>query len=217
MSAPREEEDRLLDHKYDGIQEYDNPLPGWWTLILWGTIVWAVLYFFNFIPGLGQGKGRIANYQADSTAAAAKYGTAEQQAAKAAGAIDVSLVLADLKDPAKIAAGKAIFLDPSKCVTCHVADGGGLIGPNLTDDFWIHGATPKDILTTITNGVPDKGMLTWGPILGPEKCAEVAAYVVTLHGTKPAKPKEPQGARYTYDANGPVAAAAADSTAPAKK
>jgi cytochrome c oxidase cbb3-type subunit 3 len=211
--SPSKDEDRLLDHKYDEIQEYDNPLPSWWTLILWATIVWAVLYFFNFIPGLGTGKGRVANYDKEMAAAAEKFGTPQQQAAKAAGAIDPALVLAYVKDPAKIAAGKAIFMDPSKCVTCHVADGGGLVGPNLTDDYWIHGATPKDILTTITNGVPDKGMLTWGPILGPEKCAEVAAYVYTLHGTHPAKPKEPQGAKVEYDANGPIATAAVDSTA----
>ena len=207
MSSPRDE-DRLLDHKYDDIQEYDNPLPGWWTLILWATIVWAVLYFFNFIPGLGTGKGRIANYQADSTAAAEKFGTAQQQASSA---IDVNLMLADLKDPAQLAAGKAIFVDPSRCSSCHTPDGGGLVGPNLTDDYWIHGARPIDILTTITNGVPDKGMLTWGPILGPEKVAQVAAYVYTLHGTHPAKPKEPQGTKYAYDANGPVLNAPADS------
>lgn len=215
--SPSKDEDRLLDHKYDDIQEYDNPLPGWWTAILWATIVWAVLYFFNFIPGVGSGKGRIANYENDVKAAEEKYGTPQQQAAKASASIDVSLMLAALKDPAQIAEGKAIFEDPSKCASCHVADGGGLVGPNLTDDFWIHGAQPKDILTTIVNGVPDKGMLTWGPILGPEKCAKVAAYVYTMHGTHPAKPKEPQGTKVEYDANGPIAPAATDSAAtPAK-
>lgn len=207
MSAPRDE-DRLLDHNYDGIQEYDNPLPGWWTLILWATIIWSVLYFFNFIPGVGSGKGRIANFQADSTAAVEKYGTPAQQAASS---IDVNLMLAAMQDPAKLAAGKAIFDDPSKCTTCHLADGGGLVGPNLTDDYWIHGPRPIDILTTITNGVPDKGMLTWGPVLGPEKVAQVAAYVYSLHGKTPAKPKEPQGTKYEYDANGPVMPAVADS------
>jgi cytochrome c oxidase cbb3-type subunit III len=209
MSAPRDE-DRLLDHKYDDIQEYDNPLPGWWTLILWGTIVWAVLYFFNFIPGVGTGKGRIANFERDSTAAAEKYGSVQQQASAA---IDVNAMMAALQDPAELAAGKAIFEDPSKCSSCHLVDGGGVVGPNLTDDYWIHGPRPIDILTTITNGVPDKGMLTWGPILGPKKIAQVAAYVYSLHGTHPATPKEPQGTKYTYDANGPVMTAPADSAA----
>lgn len=207
MSAPRDE-DRLLEHNYDGIQEYDNPLPGWWTLILWGTIVWALLYFLNVIPGVGSGKGFIGNYQADSTAAVEKYGTAEQQAVAG---IDENAVLAALQDPAQLAEGKAIFDDPAKCVTCHTKDGGGLVGPNLTDDYWIHGARPIDILTTITKGVPEKGMLTWGPVLGPKKCAEVTAYVMTLHGKTPATPKEPQGVKWTYDANGAVAPA--DTTA----
>lgn len=211
MSTPtddkgnKSQDDRLLDHRYDEIQEYDNPLPGWWTLILWATIVWAVLYFFNFIPGIGTGKGRIANFQADSTAAAEKFGAATKQAAAS---LDANAVLAALKDPAQLAEGKAIFEDPSRCVTCHTKDGGGLVGPNLADDYWIHGARPIDILTTITNGVPDKGMLTWGPVLGAKKCAEVAAYVITLHGTKPAAPKPPQGHRWTYDATGAVAATA---------
>ncbi len=211
MSAPRDE-DRLLEHAYDDIQEYDNPLPGWWTTIFWATIAFSLLYYVNVIPGIGTGKGRIAAYRADSTAAAEKYGAVE----KAGAGIDVSLMLADLKDPAQLAAGKAIFEDPSRCATCHVADGGGLVGPNLTDDYWIHGPRPIDILTTITNGVPDKGMLTWGPILGPQKVAQVAAYVYTLHGTRPKSPKEPQGAKYAYDANGPVVSAAADSAAAAK-
>jgi cytochrome c oxidase cbb3-type subunit 3 len=205
--SPSKDEDRLLEHKYDDIQEYDNPLPGWWTLIFLVTVIWAVLYFFNFIPGLGTGKGRVANYEKEMNAAAEKYGTPQQQAARASGSIDVSLMLAYMKDPARLAAGKAIFVDPSRCSSCHMADGGGLVGPNLTDDYWIHGAQPKDILATITNGVPDKGMLTWGPILGPEKCAEVAAYVTTLHGMHPAKPREPQGVKWTYDANGPIAVA----------
>jgi cytochrome c oxidase cbb3-type subunit 3 len=209
MSEPREE-DRLLDHKYDDIQEYDNPLPGWWTLILWGTIVWAVLYFFNFIPGLGSGRGFIANFQADSTVAVEKFGTAQQQAAAG---IDVNLMLAALQDPAQLAAGKAIFEDPSKCSSCHLVDGGGVVGPNLTDDYWIHGPRPIDILTTITNGVPDKGMLTWGPILGPQKVAQVSAYVYSLHGRHPATAKAPEGTKYTYDADGPVLETPADSTA----
>ena len=210
--SPSKDEDHVLDHQYDEIQEYDNPLPGWWTLIFWACIVWAVLYALNVIPGLGNGKGRVANYDREINAAAEKYGTPQEQAAKLAGTIDVGLMLSFLKDPARLAAGKAIFEDPSKCSSCHMADGGGLVGPNLTDDYWIHGAQPKDILSVVVNGVPDKGMLTWGPILGPEKCAEVSAYVYTLHGTRPATPKEPQGTKVAYDANGPMAPAASDTT-----
>jgi cytochrome c oxidase cbb3-type subunit 3 len=197
--SPSKDEDRLLDHRYDDIQEYDNPLPGWWTLLLWATIVWAVLYFFNVIPGVGSGKGRAVDYDNEMKAAAEKYGTPAEQAEKA---LDVGSVMAALKDPARLAAGKETWT--STCVPCHMADGGGNIGPNLTDDWWIHGATPKDMLATVTNGVPEKGMPTWGPVLGPQKIADVVAYAYTLHGTKPAKAKEPQGVRWTYDASGPV-------------
>lgn len=209
MSEPGKDsgEDRLLDHRYDDIQEYDNPLPGWWTLILWATIVWAGLYFLNVIPGVGTGKGRVANYDRDMAAAQEKYGAAQAQAATAS--IDVAAMDAAIGDPAKLAAGKAVFA--TTCVACHMADGGGNIGPNLTDDYWIHGATHKDILTTITNGVPDKGMPTWSAVLKPEQITSVAAYVTTLHGTHPAKPKEPQGVK--VDENGqPEGTATADTT-----
>ena len=205
MSAPRDE-DRLLDHKYDDIQEYDNPLPTWWTVLFVATIIWAVAYFLNVIPGVGSGKGKIANYDAEMAAAAEKFGTPEQQQAAA---IDESAVTAALADPAKLEMGKTTFT--TTCVACHNADGGGNIGPNLTDDYWIHGATHKDILTTITNGVPDKGMPTWSAVLKPEQLTSVAAYVTTLHGTHPAKPKEPQGVK--VDENGrPEGSEPADST-----
>lgn len=208
--SPSPEKDRLLEHQYDEIQEYDNPLPGWWSLLLWATIVWAVIYFFNFIPGVGTGQGRIANYERDSTAAADKYGAVQQQQQQP---IDEAAVLAAVADPAKVAAGKQVFT--ATCAPCHLVDGGGTIGPNLTDDYWIHGPRPIDIATTVTNGVLEKGMPVWGPVLGPEKIANVAAYVYTLHGTHPAVPKAPQGTKYSYDANGPVVTGT-DSTAAAQ-
>jgi cytochrome c oxidase cbb3-type subunit III len=204
MSAPRDE-DRLLDHQYDEIQEYDNPLPAWWTIILWATIAWAVLYSLNVIPGVGTGKGRMANYEADLAAAAEKYGSPEQQAAAS---IDVAAMEAALASPGALAAGKATF--ETTCAACHEADGGGNIGPNLTDDFWIHGNTHRSMLTVVTNGVPDKGMPMWSAVLTPEQVAQVSAYIATLHGTTPAKAKAPQGEKL----GAPVAGeeAAADST-----
>ena len=115
-----------------------------------------------------------------------------------------------LADPAQVALGKATF--ETTCAACHEKDGGGNIGPNLTDDAWIHGNTHRSILTTVSNGVPDKGMPTWSAVLKPEQLAQVSAYIVTLHGTKPAKAKAPQG-----DALGaPVAEAAAPADTTAK-
>lgn len=203
MSAPRDE-DRLLDHQYDEIQEYDNPLPAWWTIILWATIVWAALYGLNVIPGVGTGKGRQANYEAELAAAAEAYGSPEQQAGAA---IDVAALEAAIADPAALAAGRTTFA--ASCAVCHEADGGGNIGPNLTDDYWIHGNTHRGLLTVVTNGVLDKGMPQWSAALSPEQIAQVTAFVATLHGTKPAKVKAPQGERL----GAPVAGeAAADST-----
>ncbi len=193
MSAPRDE-DRLLDHQYDEIQEYDNPLPTWWTVLFWATIIWSVFYFANFIPGVGTGKGKIANYDAEVAVAEEKFGTKEQQQEAA---LDVNAVTAALADPAKLELGKTTFT--TTCAACHNADGGGNIGPNLTDDYWIHGNQPKDILTTITKGVPDKGMPTWSGVLKPEQVSSVAAYIITLHGTKPAVAKEPQGTLMSAD------------------
>lgn len=187
MSAPRDE-DRLLDHQYDEIQEYDNPLPAWWTILLWATIVWAALYALNVIPGVGSGKGRVANYESEVAAAAGQFGTPEQQATAA---LDVAAVETALADAGALARGKATFA--ASCAACHLADGGGSIGPNLTDDFWIHGNTHLAMLTVVTNGVLDKGMPQWSAALSPEQIAQVTAYVATLHGTKPATAKEPQG------------------------
>jgi cytochrome c oxidase cbb3-type subunit 3 len=197
MSNSRDE-DRLLDHQYDEIQEYDNPTPGWWTWIFVATILWGALYFFNVIPGIGTGKGRVANYDSEMAAAKAKYGDA--QAPKQASVADAATVLASLHDPAALAAGKEIFT--TNCVSCHRADLGGQIGPNLTDDFWIHGNKPQEILTTISNGVPDKGMPTWSAVLKPEQLAKAAAYVISMHGTHPAAPKEPQGVKLEWEASG---------------
>ena len=178
-------EDLLLDHEYDGIQEYDNPMPRWWIQIFWATIIWAALYALN-VPGIGTGKGRIANYERDMAAWRAKY-----PPAAAVKPLDDATLLADTKDPAKLALGKTTFT--MNCVPCHGPAGGGVIGPNLTDDYWLHGGAPSQIWTTVHTGVLAKGMPAWGQMLTPDKVEAVVAYVITLHGTHPANPKAPQG------------------------
>ncbi len=176
----------LLDHEYDGIREYDNPLPAWWVYIFWATIIYAVLYMLN-VPGIGIGKGRIAAYQRDVAEAREKYG--EPGAALAQmGPAEVEAAMAD---PAKLEAGKATFM--SNCMPCHKADGGGSIGPNLTDAYWIHGHRIEDMLHTVSEGVLDKGMPQWSTVLQPAEIVNVVAYVRTLYGTHPADAKGPQG------------------------
>jgi cytochrome c oxidase cbb3-type subunit 3 len=181
-------EDKVL-HEADGIREYDNPMPGWWVYLFWATIVFAALYWFN-VPGIGTGKGRIAAYEADVARAQAKFGG--PQAASAAVLSEADL-LAAAQDPAKLALGKTTFT--TTCAACHGPDGGGVIGPNLTDDYWIHGGAPTSVLHTVQNGVLDKGMPAWNAVLKPEQTEAVVAYVLTLRGTKPANPKPPQGVK----------------------
>ena len=181
------EQDRLLDHSYDGIQEYDNPLPRWWLWTFWATILFAVIYLLN-VPGVGAGKGRIANYEAEMA-------KARELAAKhdpLALLTDDSLRRASRHQPT-LELGKATFA--SMCSSCHAADGGGGIGPNLTDLHWLHGDTPMQIIGTINGGVLEKGMPAWGKLLRPDQLTAVAAYVLSLQGTHPAAPKAPQGTR----------------------
>lgn len=182
----QDERDRLLDHDFDGIQEYDNPMPKWWVYIFWATIAFSVLYVMNIGP-IGSGKGRIANYQAEVAAFAAAHPVQAQEP------LDASALAALAANPKAVADGKAVF--GQNCAACHRADGGGMIGPNLTDDYWIHGGTPADIHRTVAVGVLDKGMPPWEKSLKPAQLDAVVAYMITLHGTNPPQPKAPQGTK----------------------
>lgn len=184
MTDPTPRDRRLLDHEYDGIQEYDNPLPRWWVALFWATIVFSVLYVLN-IPVLGKGPGRIAEYDAEMARASALA------AAAAPAGPDEATLLALAGNDSVVAAGRATFA--AQCVACHGPDGGGVIGPNLTDPSWIHGGAPVQIHTTVTNGVLTKGMPAWGKVLAPDVVNAVVAYVLTLRGTTPANPKAPEG------------------------
>lgn len=187
--TPPSNHDELRDqgHSYDGIQEYDNPMPRWWLYIFYVSIVWGALYFLNVIPGVGSGKGRIANYEAEVTQAKTKFGNL----ASGGAAPTADAIMAAAHDPAKVEAGKKVFA--TQCVACHRVDGGGLIGPNLTDDYWIHGSKPEQIWTTVNAGVLDKGMPAWGLSLKPDDVLNAVAYVISLHGSNPKDPKAPQG------------------------
>ena len=177
------ERDRIIEHSYDGIQEYDNPMPRWWVLTFWGTIVFSVLYVLN-VGGMGTNGGRIAAYEKDMAAFRAAHPAPS-------GPTSPDRLLALTKDTHEVDEGKKIFA--RNCAACHSPDGGGLVGPNLTDDAWIHGGRIEDINATITNGVLAKGMPPWGKMLKPEEVDEVTAYVWSLHGTTPAKPKAAEG------------------------
>ena len=183
-AAGRKPTAKVLEHSYDGIQEYDNPMPRWWLLTFAGTIIFCVIYLFNVGP-IGNGKGQIADYEAELKAFAIAHPPTES------GAVSAEALLALTKDPAALALGKTTFA--ANCAACHRADGGGVIGPNLADNAWLHGGTIVEIYHTIAAGVLEKGMPPWVKMLKPDQLQAVTAYVVTLRETHPSNPKAPQG------------------------
>lgn len=177
-------QDQVFDHDYDGIQEYDNRLPNWWLAILYGTVVFAFVYWLYFHT-FGAAPTPEERYEAELVAAA------EAQLARTAGqqVTNESLTLLSTI-PDRVAAGQEIF--NQFCVVCHNQRGEGNVGPNLTDAYWIHGSTPLDVHGVVTHGVLEKGMAAWGSQLGPTRVQAVVAYVMTLKNTNVAG-KAPQG------------------------
>ncbi|MCB0371888.1 MAG: c-type cytochrome [Muricauda sp.] len=176
----------VLDHNYDGIRELDNVLPPWWVYLFYGTIIFAAVYLVRFhIAGDYDQK-----LEYEQEVAAAKIAI-EEYKKTAKDLVDVNTV-EFLSEAADLSAGEKIF--QANCVACHMADGGGGIGPNLTDEYWILGGGIKNVFNTISEGGRDgKGMVAWKQTLKPVEMAQVASYVLTLGGTTPANPKEPQG------------------------
>jgi len=178
------EQDRLLDHDYDGIQEYDNPMPRWWLWVFYATIAFVPIYYFA--PGnIGAGPGKVAAYEAEVAAYEAS------RPAPAAGMASDESLRALVADASALELGQVTFVQ--HCAACHRPDAGGLIGPNLTDDAWLHGDAPSQIHATIVNGVLEKGMPGWERLLQPEQVDAVTAYVLSLKGTNPPSPKPPEG------------------------
>ncbi|HTM19733.1 MAG TPA: cbb3-type cytochrome c oxidase N-terminal domain-containing protein [Kofleriaceae bacterium] len=176
-----------MEHDVDGIREYDNPLPFWWTGIFVASVVWAVGYFIWFHGG-GPGKTPAQEYTAARADWEARRAAADQAAA--ASVTEESLA-ALASDPTTIEKGRGVFT--TRCVTCHAEGGKGLVGPNLTDDNQIHGTTRMDLYRTVYDGVPIKGMLSWGPQLPPDEITAVVAFVSTLRGTHAPGGKAPEG------------------------
>jgi cytochrome c oxidase cbb3-type subunit 3 len=181
--------DRLLPHAQDGIEEYDNPLPGWWVWLFWVTIVFSLGYWGYY--QLGPGPSVVAVYEAEMKA------TAERQPKALASAVTDASLAALEKDAAAMAKAKEIFA--TRCAPCHGDRGQGIVGPNLTDEYWKHGGQLTDFYETISEGVPEKGMVPWKTQLSPDEIAAMAAYVGTLRGTHPPNPKPPEGQKAAAD------------------
>ncbi|MEW7279798.1 cbb3-type cytochrome c oxidase N-terminal domain-containing protein [Aquimarina sp. 2201CG1-2-11] len=181
-----EEEEIILDHNYDGIKELDNNLPPWWVYSFYATIIFGVIYMvrFHVLNDYTQAE------EYESEIAEAKIAI-ETYKKTAKNLVDINTVTL-LTEPSDINAGKAVFA--TNCVACHKADGGGGIGPNLTDPYWILGGGIKNIFKTISEGGRDgKGMVAWKQTLKPLEMAQVASYIMSLRGITPAEPKEKQG------------------------
>lgn len=201
--AIEKEQDIMLDHDYDGIKELDNSLPPWWIYGFYLTIIVAVVYLYYYHLG-GNGPSSQEEF-------AIEMQRGEEEKAKylaqAANNIDENNVT--MQDASGIAAGKTIF--ESTCAACHAKDGGGGVGPNLTDAYWLHGGSLSDVFKSIKYGWPDKGMKSWKDDFSPRQIAELASFVESLQGTHPAAPKDKQGELYVAD-NMTNAGATTDST-----
>lgn len=199
------DQDQLLDHEYDGIQEYDNPLPLWWKAIFWGTIFFAPLYilFYHFGPGM---------LSTDSyDAAMVAFYDEQAKELLALGEITDTTLDGLRSNESMMANAKKVYA--ARCATCHGVFSEGGIGPNLTDEYWLHGNRLTEIYQTIVKGVPEKGMLAWERQLRPAELMGMAAYVGSLQGANPPNPKEPQGDRLDPSA---MVVAAEGGTAPAE-
>jgi cytochrome c oxidase cbb3-type subunit 3 len=211
-AAPEEEKDILMHHEYDGIRELDNVLPPWWLWLFYGTIIWGVVYLVN-MHVINVWPHQDQEYEQEMAQAAIDV---EAYLAKAAASVDENTVV-QLTDAAVLSSGQATFQE--FCKACHGGAGeGNVVGPNLTDAYWIHGGSVNDVFRTIKYGVAEKGMQSWKGDLNPQQMQAVASYILSLQGSNPPNGREPQGDLYVpKGAEAPVdstaVGSAADSTA----
>ncbi|MDX1951183.1 MAG: cbb3-type cytochrome c oxidase N-terminal domain-containing protein [Verrucomicrobiota bacterium] len=183
MKTDPEKQVPVLNHEADGIKELDNLLPRWWVWLFWGCNLFGLLYLIYFhLLGLG-------DTQATAYLKEARAGEELKSVALASFEKNLSS-LQPSNDPSLLRQGAQVYT--TYCAPCHRADGGGLVGPNLCDDYWIHGGTYQDTLRTIINGVPEKGMLMWRGVLKPSEVQAVASHIYKLRGSNPANPKPPE-------------------------
>ena len=180
------EDQLLLEHDYDGIKELDNNLPPWWVYLFYASIIFGVVYMVRY-EVLGADNQEM---ELQKEIAQAKIDVAEYM--KTAPDMMDEKTVTLLTDPADLAVGKELYT--TNCAACHRADGGGQIGPNLTDEEWILGGGVKNIFHTLVNGGRDgKGMIAWKGTLKPKEMQKVASYIVSLKGSNPADAKAPEG------------------------
>jgi cytochrome c oxidase cbb3-type subunit 3 len=186
---PNADDNALIrGHNYDGIKEYDNPMPGWWIWIFWITVLFSPIYVLGVHTF-----GFLDSYQDDLAQGQDELQTIRHTYAEAnpSAAVDAASLDAMVANPQMAQAGAVHFA--AQCAACHGMEGQGLIGPNLTDAYWIHGNSNQAIFDIITKGVLEKGMPPWEAVYSPEERAELVAYINSILGTNPPNPKAPEG------------------------
>lgn len=202
MKVFDDEKDKLLEHEYDGIRELDNHMPVWWLWLFYFSIAFGVGYLLYY-QVFGWGPDQYEEYDQEVAAAEAKYGSPDKENPLE------DYTWAFSKDQAEIAKGKELFHSNTQlCFSCHGQNAQGMVGPNLTDHYWLHGCTPKDIAADVIHGYPEKGMMPYGSgsKLTPEQVQYVISYVASLQGSKPEDPKEVDMSRAKPCTEGPLAA-----------
>ncbi len=189
-SVPIEKEAAILtDHHYDGIRELDNSLPPWWKYGFYLTIVFAVFYM-SYYHVFGAGRLQLKELEVEYAEAQIQMDEYRKHASNLVDETNVTF----LSGVDQLAGGQKVFME--KCAPCHGSQGGGTSGPNLTDQYWLHGGDVKDIFKTIKYGVPEKGMISWSNQLTASQMAEVTSFILSMQGTKPAGGRDPQGELY---------------------
>jgi len=187
-----DERDLLLDHEYDGIQELDNPMPPWWIYGFYFTIALSVVYLLYY-DVLGIGPNQHEEYQQEVAAAAERFGTTEEPESLVNYA-DLEVLL----DAESLTAGRQIYESPRNlCTTCHGQNASGLVGPDLTNNFWKHGCDLESLIVSIKDGFPQRGMPAYGSgqRLNDEQLHQLASYILSIRGTNPSGAKAPDMSR----------------------
>jgi cytochrome c oxidase cbb3-type subunit 3 len=187
--AIEKEDEIMLDHNYDGIHELDNDLPPWWKYGFYLTIIFSVIYMFYY--HFSSGKLQLAEYEDEMLAGQYDFNEYRKKASNLVDENNATL----LTDAVSLESGKSVYMD--NCAACHGRAGEGGVGPNLTDDYWLHEGDIKGVFKTIKFGWPEKGMKSWQQDLSAKQIHEISSYVKSLRGTNPPNAKEKQGEIYS--------------------